>query len=130
MVASHRFRAGPQAVISSGTLSSGGNAGNPLDYLPNVVVLGNGLGASTEIPAFGLAGGGQGDWRVGAYFTDSWKVTPQFVLNYGIRYQRDTGRSDADLAPTPCSAVNPSFVAPSAAAPPCSISSEPAWVTA
>jgi Carboxypeptidase regulatory-like domain len=106
------FGAGPQAVISSGTLSSGGNAANPLDYLPNVVVLGNGLGASTEIPAFGLAGGGQGDWRVGAYFTDSWKVTPQFVLNYGIRYQRDTGRSDADLAPTPCSAVNPSFVSP------------------
>jgi hypothetical protein len=106
------FGAGPQAVISSVTLSSGGNAGNPLDYSPNAVVLGNGLGASTAIPAFGLAGGGQGDWRVGAYITDSWKVTPQFVFNYGIRYQRDTGRTDASFAPIPCSAVTSSFVAP------------------
>src|SRR3984885_3447754 len=106
------FGAGPQAVITSGTLSAGGNAGNPLDYVPNTVVLGNGLGASTATPAFGLAGGGQGDWRVGAYITDSWKVTPQFVFNYGIRYQRDTGRSDSSFAPIPCSAVNPSFIAP------------------
>jgi len=24
-------------------------------------------------------------------------------VNYGVRYSRDTGRSDSDLAPTPCS---------------------------
>jgi hypothetical protein len=106
------YGAGPQARITSGTLAAGGDPSNPLDYVPQFVVLGNGLGASTEIPEFGLPGGGQGDWRVGLYFADSWKVTPQFTLNYGVRYQRDTGRSDADLAPTPCSAVNPSFIAP------------------
>ena len=105
------YGAGPLAFISSQTLV-GGDSANPLSYSPLALVLGNGLGASTEIPEFGLAGGGQGDWRVGAYFADSWKILPRFTLNYGLRYQRDTGRSDADLAPTPCSAVNPSFVAP------------------
>jgi len=105
------YGAGPLALISSGTLVSG-DPTSPLNYAPNLLVLGNGLGASTEIPAFGLAGGGQGDWRVGLYFADSWKVTPRFTLNYGLRYQRDTGRSNADLAPIPCSAIDPSFVAP------------------
>jgi hypothetical protein len=105
------YGAGPYAHIASSTLV-GADPSNPLDYAPQNVTLGNGLGASTEIPAFGLPGGGQGDWRVGLYFADSWKVTPQFTLNYGLRYQHDTGRSDADLAPTPCSAINPTFVAP------------------
>ena len=62
------YGAGPQARITAGTLAAGGDPSNPLDYVPQFVVLGNGLGASTEIPAFGLPGGGQGDWRVGAYF--------------------------------------------------------------
>ena len=106
------YGAGPQARITAGTLAAGGDPSNPLDYVPQFVVLGNGLGASTEIPEFGLAGGGQGDWRFGAYFADSWKMTSRFTLNYGLRYQRDTGRTDNDLAPTPCSAVNPSFIAP------------------
>jgi hypothetical protein len=106
------YGAGPQVRINSQSLVAGGDPTNPLAYAPQFVVLGNGLGASTEIPAFGLPGGGQGDWRVGAYFADSWKVTSNFTLNYGLRYQHDTGRSDADLAPTPCSAIDPTFVAP------------------
>ena len=106
------YGAGPYAVLSSSTLAPGGDPSDPLAYFPRTVVLGNGLGTSTEIPAFGLPGGGQGDWRVGAYIADSWKITPRFTLNYGLRYQRDTGRSDADLAPIPCSAIDPTFVAP------------------
>jgi Carboxypeptidase regulatory-like domain len=106
------FGAGPEVRISSASLVSGTDPSNPLNYTPQFVVLGNGLGASTEIPEFGLEGGGQGDWRFGAYFADSWKVAPRFTLNYGVRYQRDTGRTDSDLAPTPCSAVDPTFVAP------------------
>ena len=30
-------------------------------------------------------------------------MTSKLNVNYGIRYSRDTGRSDSDLAPTPCS---------------------------
>src|SRR5262249_35857703 len=36
---------------------------------------------------------------------DSWKIKPNFTLTYGLRYNRDTGRSDSDLGPIPCSAT-------------------------
>jgi hypothetical protein len=106
------YGAGPYAVLGTKTVVAGLDPSNPLNYFPQTVTLGNGLGTSTEIPEFGLPGGGQGDWRTGLYIADSWKVTPTFTLNYGLRYQRDTGRSDADLGPIPCSAVDPTFIAP------------------
>ena len=36
-------------------------------------------------------------WYVG----DSWKWKPNFTVTYGLRYNRDTGRSDSDLASIP-----------------------------
>jgi len=78
-------------------------AGNPGNYSMSYVVMGNGLGSSTEKPGFGYPAGGQDDWRIGIYFGDTWKITPKLTVNYGLRYGRDTGRSDADLAPIPCS---------------------------
>jgi hypothetical protein len=89
--------------------------GNPADYTMAGAQIGNGLGSSTEKPGFGYAGGGQGDWRIGLYFGDTWKVSSKLSVNYGVRYGRDTGRSDADLAPIPCSAA----VALNGAASPC-----------
>ncbi len=71
---------------------------NPLDYVDDVVVMGNNQGFSTNEPAFGFKNGGLGpDNRVGAYVGDSWKIKPNVTLTYGVRYVRDTGRTDSDL---------------------------------
>jgi len=77
-----------------------GGAGNPLNYPVDTAQLGNGLGFSSEIPAFGYpAGGLVPDNRIGLYIGDSWKIKPNFTLTYGVRYGRDSGRTDSDLPP-------------------------------
>src|SRR4029077_2059535 len=75
---------------------------NPLNYPVASVLLGNGQGFASAKPAFGLAGGGQGpDHRVSWYVGDSWKVKPNFTVTLGLRYVRDTARTDTDLGPLP-----------------------------
>lgn len=83
-----------------------GGASNALNYPAggggsNLVVLGNGEGFFTEIPQFGFPGGGQKDDRFNAYLSDTWKINKSFTVNYGLRYVRDTGRSDSDLPAIP-----------------------------
>jgi hypothetical protein len=78
---------------------------NPLDYPVMGAVLSNGQGYFTEKPSFNNPAGGQADTRFEAYVGDSWKIKPNFTLTYGLRYLRDTGRTDSDLAPIPCSAT-------------------------
>jgi hypothetical protein len=78
------------------------DAANPLSYPVQNVILGNGQGFSTENAAFGLPAGGLGpDNRLSAYFGDSWKLRPNVTLTAGLRYARDTGRTDSDLAGIP-----------------------------
>ena len=61
-------------------------------------MLGNGQGFSTTQPAFGFPAGGLGpDNRLGLYIADTWKMFPNFTVNLGLRYDRDTGRTDSDL---------------------------------
>jgi hypothetical protein len=95
----------------------GGGASNPLNYPALLVIMGNGLGFSSEKPAFGLPGGGLGpDNRIMLYGGDSWKIKPNLTVNFGLRYVHDTGRTDSDLAPIPCSQLDPALAAPLAAA--------------
>jgi len=85
-----------------------GGSGNPLNYAVNRVRFGNGLGFNTENPALGFPAGGLGpDNRIGAYIGDAWKIKPNFTFNIGLRYDRDTGRTDSDLGPI--AAVNAQF---------------------
>lgn len=76
--------------------------GAPLNCLATNVLLSTGIGFESEKPAFGFPGGGLGpDNRFYWYIGDSWKIWPNFTLTYGLRYIRDTGRTDSDLGPIP-----------------------------
>ena len=89
------------------TYSSTACLGDPLNgYDTSALTLGNGLGAENEFPGFGLANGGQFDWREGAYAQDNWKVTPSFTFTAGLRWSVDTGRANQDLNPLHCSDLN------------------------
>jgi len=70
---------------------------NPLNWPVHRIDVGNGEGCFTEISGFGQTCGGQFDTRFQAYIGDTWKVRPNITFLYGLRYNRDTGRSDADL---------------------------------
>ena len=80
-----------------------GGISNPLNYpADGGYVLGNGLGYSTSKPALGFPAGGLGpDNRILLYLGDSWKVKPNFTLSYGLRYERDTGRTDSQYPAIP-----------------------------
>ncbi|HZR31719.1 MAG TPA: TonB-dependent receptor [Terriglobales bacterium] len=75
-----------------------GGASNPLNYPVQRLRVGNGQGFNTLDPALGFPAGGLGpDNRIGIYIGDSWKIKPNFTLSAGLRYDRDTGRTDSDL---------------------------------
>ncbi|HEX3320039.1 MAG TPA: carboxypeptidase regulatory-like domain-containing protein [Terriglobales bacterium] len=95
-------------AVSGLNVVSGGNSINPLDYAAEQVILANGIGFSSEKAAFGQPGGRLGpDNRLALYVGDSWKIRKNLTLTYGLRWVRDTGRTDSDLAPNPCSQLDP-----------------------
>lgn len=82
--------------------AAGGDIHNPLSYPADSVTIANGLGFSTIKPALGFPAGGLGpDNRLLLYLGDTWKIKPNFALTYGLRYERDTGRTDNQYAPIP-----------------------------
>jgi hypothetical protein len=93
--------AGDVAFAAVGTfVCPGGQTGAacPFNYPVDGATVGNGLGFSTEHSAFGFPLGGLGpDNRIGAYIGDSWKIKPNLTASFGVRYVRDTGRTDSDL---------------------------------
>ena len=104
----------PRVSWSAGTGPVGslpGGAANPLNYPVQRLRVGNGQGFNTLDPALGFPAGGLGpDNRLGLYAGDSWKIKPNFTLSFGLRYDRDTGRTDSDLPPDPSiNAVFPGF---------------------
>jgi hypothetical protein len=106
------FNSAAPTITSSPSDSSSGNFGtlpggaaNPLNYPIETLTIGNGQGFFSEKPSFGYPAGGNFDTRIEFYIGDSWKIRPNLSLSYGLHYVRDTGRTDSDLAPIPCSAV-------------------------
>lgn len=89
------FTAGNEAIAAAGPYAGG--ASNPLNWPVNRLRFGNGQGYFTEIPQLGYPAGGQFDTRFAWYIGDAWKARPNFTISYGLRYVRDTGRSDSDL---------------------------------
>ena len=86
-------------------------ASNPADYFNLEAIVGNGQGFSTTQPAFGFPAGGLGpDNRMSLYFGDSWKVRRNLTVSAGLRWERDTGRTDSDLgAIAPLNAAFPGY---------------------
>ena len=79
-----------------------GGASNPLNYPVEQVTLSNGQGYSTEHPGLGYPAGLLGpDNRTAAYVGDTWKIHPNLTMIYGVRWVRDTGRTDSDLPNIP-----------------------------
>jgi hypothetical protein len=104
------FKNGPQVAsnvdsneeLAAATGPFAGGAGNPFNYPADFVLLSNGLGFSTTKAALGFPAGGLGpDNRVLLYLGDSWKIKPNFTLSYGIRWARDTGRTDSQYPAIP-----------------------------
>jgi hypothetical protein len=104
---------GPSLFASFGPGNLIGDPADPVNgYKAGHYTLGNGNGFFSEIPGFGLSGGGLQDWRSGAYVADSWKVTSYFTLVAGLRWSIDTDRANQDVATPLCSSVDPSLQFP------------------
>jgi hypothetical protein len=85
----------------TGPCFAGGHT-NPFNYPADFVTVANGLGFSTIHPALGFPAGGLGpDNRILLYLGDTWKIKGNFALTYGLRYQRDTGRTDSQYPAIP-----------------------------
>jgi hypothetical protein len=86
-----------------GTTSVGiSTSSDPTSYPADWVSLGNGVGFSTAKSSFGFPAGGLGpDNHLEMYVADRWKVKPKLTLTYGLRYMRDTGRTDSGLGSLP-----------------------------
>ena len=104
------FKNGPEIVsaVSSDEVTAAaagpfpGGASNPFNYPADSVTVANGLGYSTTKAALGFPAGGLGpDNRILLYLGDSWKILPNLSLTYGLRYDRDTGRTDSQYPAIP-----------------------------
>ncbi|HUS18748.1 MAG TPA: carboxypeptidase regulatory-like domain-containing protein [Terriglobales bacterium] len=90
------YNATTRAFAAANPFAAGGIQ-NPLNFPNNQIVLGNGLGAFSEIPALGFQFGGTINHRTGVYVQDSWRVTPNFTFNAGLRWVYNSGLNDSDL---------------------------------
>ena len=98
----------PRVSWTAGTAPVSGDPADPLNYPVQRLRVGNGQGFNTLNPALGFPAGGLGpDNRLGLYVGDGWKIKPNFTLSFGLRYDRDTGRTDSDLPPI--QAINDQF---------------------
>jgi len=89
-------------VAAAATGPFSGGASNPLNYPADSITIANGLGYFTTQRALGFPASGLGpDNRILVYLGDSWKIKPNFNLSYGLRWVRDTGRTDSQYGGFP-----------------------------
>jgi hypothetical protein len=74
---------------------------NPLNYPVETVTVSNGLGYATPFPGLGLPAGSYFYHRLGAYVGAISKWKRNFTLTYGLRYVRDSGRSNSQFPAIP-----------------------------
>jgi len=86
-------------TASNGTKATGASC--PLNYPVEIAAVGNGLGYLTAAPAFGFPAGGRLYHRLAAYLGASSKWKRNFTWTYGLRYVRETGRTDSNLHAIP-----------------------------
>jgi len=86
-----------EAFAQSGPFPGGDT--DPLNYPVEYVTVSNGLGYLTPFPGSGLPAGSFLYHRLAAYFGLSSKWKRNLTLTYGVRYVRDTGRSDSEYPP-------------------------------
>lgn len=72
-----------------------GGQTNPVNYPVEFVQVSNGLGYVTPIPGLGLPAGSVRYHRLGVYLGASSKWKRNLTFTYGLRYVRETGRSDS-----------------------------------
>lgn len=92
-----------------------GAADDPLNYPVGTFTIYNGLGNFSENSALGRPTGGHTDYRLEGYVGDKWNVIPNVNFSFGVNYALDTARTDSDIAPITCSAINTTIVT----SPPC-----------
>ena len=74
---------------------------NPLNYPVEYVNVSNGLGYFSPTPGLGVPAGSFSYPRFAAYVGASSKWRKNLTMTYGLRYVRDTGRSDSEFPPIP-----------------------------
>ena len=83
-------------------------ATDPTTYGISEAIIGNGQGFSTTEAALGFPAGGLGpDNRTALYIGDTWKLRSNLTVTPGLRWERDTGRTDSDLGPI--ASINAAF---------------------
>jgi len=87
------------APLPAGLGGSSGLATDPAAYPALWAYLGNGQGFQSEQSAFGFPGGGLRDNQLSLYGGDTWKLSPNLALTYGVRWVRDTLPNNSDLGP-------------------------------
>jgi len=93
------FGIAPQVFTSPGPNSDPTSA----SLANGVVFVGDGQGYSTTQAALGYPAGGLGpDNRFALYIGDTWKIRHNLTISPGLRWERDTGRTDSDLPALTC----------------------------
>jgi hypothetical protein len=73
----------------------------PFNYPIESVLLGNGLGYYSPVPCLNFRAGCFNPHRLAVYVGDTWKWKKNLTLSLGLRYVRETGRTDSDYPAIP-----------------------------